>query len=646
MMVGSLTRRPQAGVLNVLLVEDNAADARLVTEFLHEAPKRFAVTHTPLLRDACEFLAAGDFNAVVLDLGLPDSQGLDTLHRTRAAAGGTPVIVLTGLDDEALAIDAVVNGAQDYLVKGASTGQLLRHSVMYAIERAKVESTMRERDERFRQLADNMREVFFVVDAQFRATLYVSPGYEIVWGVPCSTLYDRPGSFIESVMPEDVSVVMENIARVQGGEDPGEIEFRIVRPDGERRWLLTHAMPVRDASGAVYRIAGVAMDVTDRRSLERQYQQAQKMEAVGRLAGGVAHDFNNLLTVISSYTSLILTENTLAEPIRDDLRQIAKAADSAATLTRQLLAFSRQQIVQPKVLSLNDVTRDAEKMLRRVIGEDIALVTTFGSGLGHVMADFGQLEQVIMNLAVNARDAMPGGGQLSIETANVALTHPFSRDGFAAEPGDYIAMVVRDTGTGMNDETKQRIFEPFFTTKESGKGTGLGLAMVFGIVKQSGGYIAVDSEPGEGSSFALHWPRVESALDAKDVAAAGAATRGTETVLLVEDVSALREIMRRVLVENGYAVLDAPDARSALLQSEKYRGTIHLLLSDVVLPGISGPELSERLKGSRPEMKVLFTSGYAGETAARQELSNSGAAFMQKPFTPDTLNRRVREVLD
>jgi PAS domain S-box-containing protein len=631
--------------MKVLLVEDNVADARLVTEYLCETPSRFAVTHVRLLKDACDAVAGDDFSVIVLDLGLPDSQGLETLHVMRAATGGTPVIVLTGLDDEALAIDAVVNGAQDYLVKGASTGQLLRHSVIYAIERARVESAMRDRDERFRQLADNMREVFFVVDVQFRATLYVSPGYEIVWGVPCSTLYDRPTSFIESVVAEDVAVVMENIARVQGGEDAGEIEFRIIRPDGERRWVLTHTMPVRDANGDVYRLAGVAIDVTERRTLELQYRQAQKMEAVGRLAGGVAHDFNNLLTVISSYTSLILTENAVSAAIRDDLEQVAKAADSAAALTRQLLAFSRRQVVNQKVLDLNEVTQDAQKILRRVIGEDVRLVTKLGADLGRVIADFGQIEQVIMNLAVNARDAMPSGGQLSIETANTELMQPFSRDGFVAPPGKYVAISVRDTGVGMDEETKQRIFEPFFTTKEAGKGTGLGLATVFGIVQQSGGYVAVDSEVGKGSSFSVFFPRVESLPDEKSVPSAGSSARGTETVLLVEDVAALREIVRRVLVESGYSVLDAPDARSALLQSEKYRHTIHLLLSDVVLPGISGPELAERLKSSRPEMKVLFTSGYTGESAGRPGLSGANVAFMQKPFTPETLKRRVRETL-
>ncbi|HXD24232.1 MAG TPA: response regulator, partial [Gemmatimonadaceae bacterium] len=408
--------------MSLLLVEDNAADARLVRELLLEArPHLFDVTHVTDLRSAVASLTGRRFDVIILDLGLPDSTGLETLVRARGGAPDVPVIVLTGLDDEGSAINAVSHGAQDYLVKGAVTGQVLRHAITYAIERARLEATTREREDRFRQLTDNMKEVFFVVDSQFRETLYISPAYEDVWGWPCASLYERPASFLEHIVAEDREAVRANIARVQAGEDAGEIMFRITRADGAQRSILTHAMPVRDADGVVYRIAGLGMDVTERLSLERQFRQAQKMEAVGRLAGGVAHDFNNLLTVITSYTSLLLSEAGLGDAVRDDLAQIAKAAESAATLTRQLLAFSRQQVVEPRVLDLNDVVRDAGKILRRVIGEDVALVMKLAPDLGRVLADFGQIEQIIMNMTVNARDAMPSGGRLVLETANVEI---------------------------------------------------------------------------------------------------------------------------------------------------------------------------------------------------------------------------------
>jgi two-component system cell cycle sensor histidine kinase/response regulator CckA len=509
---------PLGATVALLLVEDNAADARLVRELLLEArPHRFAVTHVTDLSGARNSLRDDRFDVIILDLGLPDSEGLDTLVRTRTDAPGVPVIVLTGVTDEQRAIAAVVNGAQDYLVKGSVTGHVLRQAVTYAIERAR---------------------------------------------------------------------------------------------------------------------------------LERQFRQAQKMEAVGRLAGGVAHDFNNLLTVITSYTSLLLSEPELTDAFRDDLAQIGKAADSAATLTRQLLAFSRQQVVEPKVVNLNEVVRDAGKMLRRVIGEDVSLVMKLAPDLGCVLADSGQVEQVIMNMTVNARDAMPEGGRVVLETSNLQLDTAIAVDHFTAHPGSYVVLSIRDTGTGMTDETKARMFEPFYTTKESGKGTGLGLSMVFGIVQQSGGYITVDSVWGEGTAFNIHLPRVEAAMAGEATDPASVSPRGTETILLVEDVEALREIVRRVLVEHGYAVLDAVDASAALLRAEKYRKPIHLLLTDVVLPGLSGRELASRLKVTRPEMKVLFTSGYTDDAVMRRGVAERDIAFMQKPFTPETLARRVRQALD
>ena len=645
--MADIERNTETALLSVLIVEDNAADARLVKELLLEpGTTRFATTQVAHMRGALECLLSSTFHAIVLDLGLPDSQGLETLSQARAAARGAPIIVLTGFDDEAQAISAVLHGAQDYLVKGAVTAQLLRRSLVYAIERAKVDASLMEREARFRQLTENMKEVFFVVDARFRETLYISPAYEQVWGRSCQSLYERPASFLDAVLPEDVAAVRANVALIQGGADAGEVEFRLKTPEGNTRSILARTVAVRDEAGDVYRIAGVCTDVTEKHNLERQFRQAQKMEAVGRLAGGVAHDFNNLLTVISSYASLLIADHSGNGALRDDLEQILKASSSAASLTRQLLAFSRQQVLEPRALDLNEVVRNAERMLKRVIGEDVRLEVALGENLGRVHADFGQIEQVIMNLAVNARDAMPNGGQLTIETVNVELTDQYADEHFAMKPGSYVMLAVSDSGEGMSDATKGNIFEPFFTTKEAGKGTGLGLSTVYGIVQQSAGSIWVYSEVGKGTTFKIYLPRIDAPADPVVPAPALVSARGTETVLVVEDVEALRDVVRRVLERNGYTVLEAADARGAVAVAGDYPGPIHLLLSDVVLPGESGRELAEELSKVRPGLRVLFTSGYTDDAVIRRDIVARGAAFMQKPFTPEIVERRVREVLD
>ena len=368
------------------------------------------------------------------------------------------------------------------------------------------------------------------------------------------------------------------------------------------------------------------------RRSEEQLRQAQKMEAVGRLAGGIAHDFNNLLTVITSYGDLLLEDLAPDDSRRDDVEQIRKAAEGAAALTRQLLAFSRQQVLEPKVLDIRAIVAGTEKLLRRLIGADVQLATSLASDLGAVKADPGQLEQIIINLAVNARDAMPGGGRLTIAATGMEEVE--------GRPGRWVMLAVSDTGIGMDEQTKARIFEPFFTTKESGKGTGLGLATVYGIVKQAGGFIWVDSEPGRGTSFEVYLPRVDEPVAPAITRPAPAEPgRGTETVLLVEDAPAVRLVTRQVLERYGYTVLEAPTGDMALRLAAKHHGPIHLLLTDVVMPGLSGRQLAGQLSQLRAEMKVLYVSGYA-------DTVESGVAYLQKPFAPEALARRVRDVLD
>jgi signal transduction histidine kinase/DNA-binding response OmpR family regulator len=414
---------------------------------------------------------------------------------------------------------------------------------------------------------------------------------------------------------------------------------------------LTMLLGLADQAGLAIKNArlyeALRQELAERQRLEEQLLQSRKMEAIGQLAGGVAHDFNNILTAITGYSELLLGDLSSYDSRHADVQEIKKAADRAAALTRQLLAFSRRQVLQPTVLNLNVVISNMEKMLRRLIREDIELVIALDPELGRVKADMGQIEQVIMNLAVNARDAMPQGGKLTIETANVVLDEEYAQQHVDVQPGPYVMLAVSDTGVGMDEETRSHLFEPFFTTKEVGEGTGLGLATVYGIVKQSGGHIWVYSEPKPGTTFKVYLPRVEEAVESgKQVQSPAESPRGSETVLLVEDADMVRDLAYRVLLQNGYTVLEARDGREALQVCEEHEGPIHLLMTDEVMPQMSGRELADRLMPLRPEMRMLYMSGYTDDGIIRHGVLEPGVAFLQKPFTPDALTSKVREVLD
>jgi two-component system cell cycle sensor histidine kinase/response regulator CckA len=454
-----------------------------------------------------------------------------------------------------------------------------------------------------------------------------------------------------AINTDDVYVDPEGRKKWQARMDESglvrDFETQARRRDGTLIWLRDSARVVRDAQSNVLYYEGILEDITERKQLEEQLRQSQKMEAVGRLAGGVAHDFNNLLTIISGYSDLLLDTLPGQERSRAHVEEIRKAGTRAATLTRQLLAFSRSQVLAPQVLDLNAVVTNVDKMLRRLIGEDVDLVAILGEKLGSVRADPGQIEQVIMNLAVNARDAMPQGGKLTIETSNASLDAAYARTHATVVPGEYVMLAVSDTGIGMDAHTQAHIFEPFFTTKEKGKGTGLGLATVYGIIKQSGGYIWVYSEPGMGATFKIYLPRVEkSSPEAGGGKAAESPAKGHETILLVEDEPALRAMVRSVLESKGYKVLEARHGEDALVVTELHRGPIDLLLTDVVMPGMSGRELAEHLVSANPKTKVLYMSGYTDDAIVHHGVLGSDMAFLQKPFSPDSVVRKVREVLD
>ncbi|MEO8841012.1 MAG: PAS domain-containing protein, partial [Kofleriaceae bacterium] len=474
--------------------------------------------------------------------------------------------------------------------------------------------------------------------------VYASPSFCRLTGYERDEVLGRNCRFLQGP-GTDPAPLAELRNAIRAGQ-PCTVELLNFRKGGIPFWNNVAISPVKDSDGRVVSFVGVQTDVTARRQLEAQYLQAQKMEAVGRLAGGVAHDFNNVLSVILSYAEMIGEALEPGEPLHADIEEIRTAALRATDLTRQLLAFSRQQVLQTKVLNLNQVVAGMEKMLRRLLGADIEVTILPATELWNVKSDPGQVEQILMNLAVNARDAMARGGKLTIETANVELDDDYARAHHELDAGHYVLLTVTDTGVGMDKATLARIFEPFFTTKDKGKGTGLGLATVFGIVKQSGANIFVYSEPGVGTAFKLYFPKAGGSITVEPpVAEPEPGPEQGGTILLVEDEDPLRALARNILRRQGYVVLEAPNAGEALLICEQHGGNIDLLLTDVVLPRMSGRLLAERLAPLRPKMKVLFMSGYTDDTILQHGIIESGVAFLQKPFTPTSITRKVREVL-
>ena len=475
-----------------------------------------------------------------------------------------------------------------------------------------------------------------------------------IFGIDPETFDGKREKFHQLVHPDDRGTMFEAVEAAIRSHSPYSIEHRIILPDGTMRWVSERADVILNEEGLPIQLAGVILDITaskkmeeEKKKLEQQLQQSQKMEAIGQLAGGVAHDFNNLLTVIQGYSDLALMSLDKDNPHRGEIEEIQEAATRAETITRQLLAFSRKQVIQPVVLNLNTTVADMGKMLQRLIGEDIELITNYSDDLKNVKADRGQMEQVVVNLAVNARDAMPDGGTLTIETANVELDETYTNQRVDVNPGLYVMLAVSDSGTGMEPEVLSHIFEPFFTTKEKDKGTGLGLATVYGIVKQNNGHIGVYSEPGYGATFKIYLPQTEESIpSSKSDSLNTSHLHGTETVLVLEDDKNVRVLTETTLTQFGYHVFTAADSDEAFALFDRHAESIDILITDVIMPKMSGPTVVKHLNATIPNLKVLYISGYTDNTIFNQGVIEPGSLFLQKPFQPIALVKKVREALD
>jgi PAS domain S-box-containing protein len=663
----------------ILYAENHDADIDLTLAHFAEAAAHLSVSVVRSSAEALARLRRESFDLVLADLRMPDMSGLELLRECMHRGVRVPFIVVTGRGDEATALAALKLGADDYIVKRENYVAQLPHAIDHAIARAelgRVNARLQtELAQRTRAEAEKSYLLGELVDQRRRVDEIIASVPGVVWesrgrpgdpdhtmrfvsdhaqrmlGYPLQAWLSTANFWLSIVHPDDRARAAHEAAEGFAGGRGGVSQFRWIAQDGRIVWVESHATALVDEAGRPVGMRGVTMDITARKEAEgeraqlaEQFQHAQKMESIGRLAAGVAHDFNNVLTAIIGGVQLVALEHDPDDPVLERLREIERAGERGAALTHQLLAFSRKQVLRPRVLALNAVMEESTKMLRRLLGEDIRLVTVLDPELGRVKVDPGQIDQIVLNLAVNARDAMPQGGQLVLETRNVVLDDERLQRELALPPGPYVMLTVRDTGVGMDATTLSRIFEPFFTTKEHGKGTGLGLSTVYGIVKQSGGSISVESAPAHGTRLTVYLPRVDAPLDAEDLDADTAPVEPSRTLLVVEDEDMVRTVACDALRRFGYQVLEAADGAEALEVCEQHPGPIALMLTDVVIPQMSGRELATRARRLRPDLRVVYMSGYTHDVIDPGSLG-PGTFFLQKPFTLSALARKVHEVL-
>jgi two-component system cell cycle sensor histidine kinase/response regulator CckA len=642
----SADERAPSTPVRLLHLEDNPKDAELIHDRLEVAGLASDILWVNNRRKFEEALVRTTFEVILCDFNLPDYDGISALSLARKKQPDVPVIVISGSLNEEEAVRCLHLGATDYLLKQRleRLPNAVRRAIFAAEElrkRRRTEAELRASEERFRLLAHHSRDGFWFVGLQPQVVLYVSPAVETIWGRTAREFYTDPNAWWNGIDPEDRPRVRAAWDACADGRSPRfEEEFRVIHSDGSVRLVVNAGTTVFDAADGSAHMSGLVRDITERTQLELELRQSQKMEGIGQLAGGIAHDFNNLLTVIQGNSDLALDGLDPSSPSHADICEIKRAALSAAALTKQLLAFGRRQVLQPRPIALRTVTLDVQNMLSRLIGDNIELALELAEPAGCVLADPGQIEQVIINLVVNARDAMPDGGRITISTSTVTHQMKGVRSNICER------LIVSDNGVGMDSATREKIFEPFFTTKPIGYGTGLGLSTVHGIVKQSGGELQVTTALGEGTSFSIYFPQVTPDGAPVTAPVASRNSTGTETILVVEDQPALRDLVRRVLEQKGYRVLEAPNGEQAVRVAESSVRPIQMVITDVVMPGMNARAMTARIRTRWPAVRVLYMSGYHDDDVMLQSLAMAKVDFLQKPFLPYDLAEKVREVLE
>lgn len=628
----------------ILVVEENEAWLRkknAILQSVRESDLDFE--QVPTLVVGLQKLAKEEFTALLVGRNSLSQDAVSDVAKLRAQFASLPIVVAISRDETGLGERLLQAGASDYLVKETTEWDALKKSLRFAVEREARKQDLQRSEQRAEELFESANDIIFTLDLDGNFTSINNSAVEVMgWskaealGVNLKTL----------VAPEHLSLCRQMMQRILNDEPLQQFEINLIRKDGQKVLLEVSARLIQ-CEGKNKGVQGIARDVTERRRLESVVRQSQKLEAIGRLSGGLAHDFNNLLCVISGHTELLAERLMSDHPSGKNVAQIKKAVDSASTLVRQLLAFSRKQVFYPQTLDLNKVVIETEKLLSRLIGEHIQFSYKLHREPWQVRVDPVQIEQTIVNLALNARDAMPHGGNLNIQTENVELGDQSRSDRPNLPAGQYVLLVISDDGHGMDEYAQNRIFEPFYSTKELGKGAGLGLATVYGIVKQSGGAITVDSQPHRGTTFKIYFPRVEqeSTVAPRD-AHAGKSSSGTETILLVENEESLRALAKEFLKGGGYAVLEAENGKEAIRIANAFGGPIDLLLTDVIMPEMGGKQLADQLKTLRPTTRILYMSGYSDEAIAQSGVRAMEMLFLEKPFTRDILLRKVRRILD
>jgi two-component system, cell cycle sensor histidine kinase and response regulator CckA len=641
--------------LRILHLEDDPADAKLVQSTLEAEG---IPCETTCVRDRDDFVGAlerGGFDLILSDFCLPTFDGLSALEIVRARWPAIPIILVSGTLGEQQAIDSLTNGACDYVLKDHLSR--LAPAVRRSMEQAEERATNRRTEEALQETQQRLRIIFN--QSPLGIALVGEDGHPVLTNAALNKMLGYTGEefsnmhFKDFTHPDDCAKDLALFQElIQGGRESYQMDKRYIRKDGQVVWARISVSLAQERAGHAHFAVGMVEDITEKRDLQAQFIEAQKMEVIGHLASGVAHDFNNILAIVMGYSDLMIMKLAPKDELKDYVETIRAAAERAASLTRQLLIFSRKQTVQLVVLDVNEVVKDLDQMLRRLIDENIKLAVLPGTEIGRIKADSGYVGQVVMNLVVNARDAMPNGGQLTIATSNVTLNDLYAHTHPGVILGGYVMLSVTDTGTGMTEEVKARIFEAFFTTKPKGKGTGLGLATCQTIVQQScgyieGGYIEVQSELGKGTTFKVYFPRVDQPLTAHIHNETAPTPHGTETLLVVEDEPSLRHLARSVLQLQGYQVLTAANGQDALHVARDHTGSpIRLVITDVIMPVMGGVVMAEWLKSDNPEMKILFTSGYTDDAITQHGALENGVEFLSKPYTAATLARKVRELLD